>query len=62
MKMLVTIDIPKESVEAFRALCSKHGIEIQHYEEHGPAGGNPCFDIAVHDAKALAALGKFYWG
>jgi hypothetical protein len=60
--MLVTIDIPQESVGAFRALCSAYGIEIQHRVEEGPAGGNPCFNIAVHDAKALAALGKFYWG
>jgi hypothetical protein len=60
--MLVTIDIPAESLNAFRALCETQGIEIQHYQESGPAGGNPCFNLAVHDARALAALGKFYWG
>jgi len=60
--MLVTIDIPNESVADFRALCAKHGIEIQHYAETGPAGGNPCFDIAIHDRAALAAVGAFYWG
>jgi hypothetical protein len=27
-----------------------------------PAGGNPCFKIAVHNGDALNALGKFYWG
>lgn len=60
--MLVTIDIPNESVANFRSLCDQHGIEIQHHLEQGPAGGNPCFKIAVHDAAALSALGAFYWG
>jgi hypothetical protein len=60
--MLVTIDIPAESLNAFRVLCDKHSIEIQHFTEEGPAGGNPCFNLAVHDKSALAALGRFYWG
>jgi hypothetical protein len=60
--MLITIDIPEESVSAFKELCARVGIEINSHVEHGPAGGNPCFKIAVHDAAALDALGEFYFG
>lgn len=60
--MLVTVDVPPESVEALRALCAARGIEVQHFVEVGPAGGNPCFNLAVHDAAAMAALARFYWG
>jgi len=60
--MIVTVDIPRESVVAFRELCASHGVEIYDCEENGPAGGNPRFNVAVHDREALAALGKFYWG
>ncbi len=60
--MLVTIDIPSESLAAFHALCTKQGIEIQETEEQGPAGGNPRFSIVVPDRAALSSLGKFYWG
>lgn len=60
--MLVTVDIPQESVARFNALCAKHSIEIQHFNKAGPGGGNPCFRLAVHDASAMNALAKFYWG
>lgn len=60
--MIVTVDIPKESLAGFRSMCDEHGIEIHDHEESGPAGGNPRFHVAVHDARALQALGEFYWG
>ncbi|TPM33562.1 hypothetical protein FJ955_02090 [Mesorhizobium sp. B2-2-2] len=60
--MLITIDIPPESIASFQALCSEHGIEVRGCDEQGPAGGNPRYRIAVHSASALAALGKYYWG
>lgn len=60
--MIVTIDIPPESVAAFLGLCADHGIEIKERIEEGPAGGNPRFRLGVHSADALAALGEFYWG
>lgn len=60
--MTVTVDIPNESVATFRFMCDEHGIEIQDHEELGPAGGNPRFHVAVHSARALEALGRYYWG
>jgi len=60
--MLVTVDIPNESVAGFRSMCNEHDIEIHEHEEVGPAGGNNRFHLAVHSASALVALGEFYWG
>ncbi|MBP0437988.1 hypothetical protein [Tianweitania sediminis] len=60
--MLITIGIPQESLVAFHRLCSAHGIKVRKEIEEGPAGGNPSFHLAVHDAAALAAFAEFYWG
>jgi hypothetical protein len=60
--MLVTIDIPQESIAGFLVLCAGQDIEVRNRNDEGPAGGNPRFLIAIHSAKALTALGKFYWG
>lgn len=60
--MLVTIDIPPESVADFLALCAAQAIEIRSRNDDGPAGGNPRFLLAVHSAESLSALGTFYWG
>jgi hypothetical protein len=52
----------KKLLGASAIYAPRQSIEIQHFVEHGPVGGNPYFKIAVHDAKALSELGKFYWG
>jgi hypothetical protein len=56
LEILVTLDVPAESIRAFRVLCAEHGIKILHYDEMLLS-----FNVAVHDAKALGALAKFYW-
>jgi hypothetical protein len=60
--MIVTIDIPHESIAALMTLCTDFGIEVYDRVEEGPAGGNPRFRLGVHDSAALSALGGFYWG
>ncbi|WP_442579090.1 hypothetical protein ACSBOB_26780 [Mesorhizobium sp. ASY16-5R] len=60
--MIVTIDIPHESVAALMVLCADHAIDVYDRVEEGPAGGNPRFRLGVHNSNALSALGSFYWG
>jgi hypothetical protein len=60
--MFVTIDLPAQSLPSFKTLCRDQGIEINRIQEVGPAGGNPCVDIAVHSRAAMEALARFYWG
>ena len=47
--MLVTIDIPAESQQSFRILCREYALEIRSFDEHGPAGGNPRYQVLVPD-------------
>lgn len=60
--MYVTLDFIKDREEELRKLLADYGIEIQHYEEVGPGGGNPCFHLLVDGYEAHLALINFYYG
>lgn len=60
--MFVTVDMPHENLDSFRAMLSDYGIEVRHFENDGPAGGNPRFHLTVDSHHAMQALSQFYWG
>lgn len=59
--MLVTLDIPKANEEKFKKLLEEYGVEVQHYQEIGPAGGNPCWHLLADTRDQMQALVDFYF-
>ena len=59
--MLVTLDMPKSSLDTFKEMCLANAIEIQHIQMDGPGGGNPCVACVADTRQSAQALIDFYF-